>query len=227
MIEYELGEIIYENPLASAADIDGFRMEGKAAVSFPQGRMRLENALDPELGQAANYLFWCPHKLPDNIAVSWDFLPIREPGLAMMWIASNGMNGRDLFDPLLAERAGEYKQYHHGDINALHASYFRRKAPSERSFQTCNLRKSFGFHMVHQGADPLPSMRDVHESYPIQIIKSGPNLRFSIRQLTIYDWMDDSQSYGEVLEGGYLGFRQMAPLIAEYSNLVVREVKPL
>ncbi len=42
------------------------------------------------------------------------------------------MAAKTLFDPSLAPRAGEYNQYHHGDINAYHLSYFRRKQPDER-----------------------------------------------------------------------------------------------
>lgn len=34
-ISYEYGELIYENPLASEADVEGFVMEGDATVSFP------------------------------------------------------------------------------------------------------------------------------------------------------------------------------------------------
>ena len=72
----------------------------------------------------------------------------------MMFFAAQGRNGENLFDPQLQKRTGEYIQYHHGDINAFHVSYFRRKEPDERAFHTCNLRKSYGFYLVCQGADP-------------------------------------------------------------------------
>ena len=47
---YRFGDVIYENPLASAADVEGFRLEGDAAITFPQGRMRMENRRDPAEG---------------------------------------------------------------------------------------------------------------------------------------------------------------------------------
>ena len=115
--------------------------------------------------------------------------------------------------------------YHHGDLNALHISYFRRKHPSERAFHTCNLRKSFGFHMVAQGADPLPGVADAQPPYHVRLIKAGPHVQFAINELTVLDWTDDGTSYGPVLEGGKIGFRQMAPLIAEYANLKVCRVQ--
>ena len=222
---YQLGELIYENPLASEADVAGFRLEGDAAVSFPLGRMRMENRLHPEEGQKANFVFWCPEDFPADIAVSWDFWPIREPGLCILFFSATGQNGEDLFDPGLATRTGEYQMYHHGDINALHVSYFRRKHPRERAFQVCNLRKSYGFHMVCQGGDPLPSVADALPPYRVTLVKCGPEVSFSVRDLESFRWVDDGETYGPVLGGGKIGFRQMAPLIGEYANLRVHRVE--
>jgi hypothetical protein len=223
---YVVGDVVYGNPLASEKDVEGFVAEGSPIVSFPAGRMRLENAIDPAEGQAANYLFWCPERMPADIAVTWTFLPIREPGLAMFWMAADGQDGKDLFDPSLARRDGNYRQYHSGDINAYHASYFRRKnVELERTFHTCNLRKSAGFHLVAQGGDPIPSVIDVIEPYRIEVVKCGGWIRFSVNDLCCYEWFDDGQAYGPVLGEGYIGFRQMAPLIAEYGDLCVRTVR--
>ena len=49
-------ELIYENPLAAEADIKDFIMEGEAVITFPLGRMRLENKLSEKEGQKANYV---------------------------------------------------------------------------------------------------------------------------------------------------------------------------
>ena len=48
----EVKELLYENPLCCEADIKEFRLEGQAKITFPEGRMRLENALD-EIGRAS------------------------------------------------------------------------------------------------------------------------------------------------------------------------------
>lgn len=214
--------ILYANPLKDPSDSAGWRLEGEAEISFPEGRMRMENKRDPELGQAANYVFWCPELFPDRISISWDFYPLREPGLAMFWFAARGREGRDMFDPELEPRTGEYEQYHHGNIDALHLSYFRRNANQSRTFQVCNLRKSFGFHLVCSGADPIPCTAFADPPYHIQVIKCGPEVQLSINELQIFRWRDDGYSYGPILEGGRIGFRQMAPLMAEYANLEVR-----
>ena len=38
MDDYRFTDVLYENPLASQSDVDGFVLEGDAAVSFPQDR---------------------------------------------------------------------------------------------------------------------------------------------------------------------------------------------
>jgi len=111
--------------------------------------------------------------------------------------------------------------YHHGNMDTLHISYFRHWAPEERAFHTCNLRKSYGFHMVAQGADPLPSVPEAQPPYRIELVKRGAEVAFFINGLLILKWVDDGVSYGPVRGRGRIGFRQMAPLIAEYANLEV------
>jgi len=221
---WRLGDSLYENRLEDERDVAGFRIEGHAKLSFPNGRLRMENALDPMHGQAANFVVWCPEAFPDNVCFSWDFWPICEPGLCIFFFAATSFAGGDIFAPALRPREGSYGQYHHGDINALHISYFRRKAVSERAFNTCNLRKSYGFHFVAQGADPIPTVADTLPPYRIALWKRGPQVVFAIDELVVLVWNDDGVSYGPVLTSGKVGFRQMAPLVAEYANFSVRAI---
>lgn len=213
--------LIYENKLASEEDIKDFILEGEAAITFPQGRMRLENKLAAEEGQKANYVLWCPEEFPSDIMITWDFYPIREPGLCMMFFAAKGKEGQDIFDGSLKKRTGEYIQYHHGDINAFHVSYFRRKEPDERGFHTCNLRKSYGFYLTSQGGDPIPDVADAKPPYHIAVIKKENIVIFMIDELEIFRFEDNGESYGPLLGGGKIGFRQLAPFIGEYTNLKV------
>ena len=225
MSEYKLGERIYYNKLSCEQDVEGFVMEGQAKVYFENGKMRMRNALDESLGQKSNFVYWCPVDFPENIAITWEFTPIQEPGLAIMFFSAKGVNGEDLFDKSLAPRDGQYNLYHSGDINAYHVSYFRRMWEDERSVHTCNLRKSKGFHLVVQGADPIPNADDAKGPYKIKVVKNNGNIIFYINDLEIFNWIDDGVTYGNVLGGGKIGFRQMAPLIGEYSNLEVFKIE--
>ena len=227
MFDIVVRETLYENPLDGPASIEDFILEGSGVPSFPVGCLRLNHLIDPGQGQAANIVFWCPENFPDHVRITWDFRPIREPGLAILFFSAVGHGGKDLCDPTLQPRSGPYEQYHHGDLDALHVSYFRRKAPTERAFQRCNLRKSHGFHLVAQGADPLPGIADVHELYAMTLVKSGPHVHFGIRDRTVFSWKDPGTEFGPILTGGRIGFRQMAPLIAEYANLRIEAIEPL
>ena len=214
-------ELIYDNPLNCERALEGFVLEGSAVMTFPQGRLRLENRLDPSLKQKANYVLWCPQEFPSDIAVEWDFWPVRQPGLAILFFAARGKNGEDLFDLSLQPRTGEYPLYHHGDINAFHISNIRRKEPAERAFPTCTLRTSYGFYMAAQGGDPIPDVGEAVGPYHLEVIKRGTEVGFSVNGLEVLHYHDDWETFGPLLGGGKIGFRQLAPMIGEYANLKV------
>ncbi|WP_258803299.1 YesU family protein [Pseudarthrobacter sp. NS4] len=216
------GSVLYTNPLAGPGDVSAWVAEGPLRLGSHQGALELSGSLDDEeFGDHAHWTFWCPEEFPDGIRIRWEFLPLAEPGLAMLFFAAAGQNGQDLFSPELAPRTGYYPQYHSGDIDALHISYFRHKYQSERAFRTCNLRKSAGFELVAQGADPLPPAGDAVDYYRMEVLKDGPRVAFSINGLPLFEWHDPSD---KVLGAGRIGFRQMAPLRAACRNLVVEKL---
>ncbi|QCT01597.1 protein of unknown function DUF1961 [Paenibacillus algicola] len=213
--------LIYSNPLQSAEDTAGFVLEGSGKLCFEQGRMRMEPVLPPSEGQRANYVLWCDQIFPADMLVTWTFRPLSEKGLAMLFFAAEGKMGEDVLDARLRPRTGEYEQYYDGDFNTYHVSYFRRNLKEERALHTCNLRKSAGFHLVKQGADPIPNAADIHSPLDLALLKRGAEIAFFINDLEVFHFHDDGVTYGDVLKGGRIGFRQMSPLIAEYSNLQV------
>jgi hypothetical protein len=42
--------------------------------------------------------------------------------------------------------------------------------------------------------------------------------------LQLLHWEDDGETHGPVLDSGKIGFRQMAPMMAEYANLTVHDI---
>lgn|SRR5699024_5593385 len=214
---------IYENPLRTPSDVKDFIAEGNPKIEFDDGLV-LSNGDPEENGDYAHFLLWLPEVFPDNIRIHWEFEPLREPGLCMLFFAAKAKNGQSIFDDSLEKRNGYYPQYHHGDINAYHLSYYRRKYATERCFQTANLRKSYGFHLVSQGADPLPNVEDVEKPYEMNVEKYQGRITFSINDLEIFQWQDEGKE-GPVLEEGNIGFRQMAPMKARYRQLEIYELQ--
>jgi hypothetical protein len=215
----------YRNPLTRPSDLEGWVAEGPLSVAHRDGGTVLASTADETAlaaagrGDHAHFTYWCPEVFAADIEISWDFKPLSGEGLAMLFFAATGTGGRDLFDPALARRTGHYPQYHSGDVSTFHVSYLRRKWPTERRFRTCNLRKSPGFRLVAQGADPLPGPEDADGHYRVSVRKHGPDVRFAIDELELFTFRDN-----EPLGAGRIGFRQMSPLKAHYRNLEVKEL---
>lgn len=218
-----IGKLIYDNPLQQATDVRGWVAEGGINQSFQEGLI-LASSKDASFGDHAHFTYWLPEVFPKNLQIEWEFLPIAEPGLCMMFFSALGKNGESIFNENLAKRDGFYPQYHSGDLNAYHISYFRHKHPGERAFRTCNLRKSAGFHFITQGGDPLPDVKDATDFYQMKIMKRNGLIQFYINDLAIFSWQDDGQEFGPVLEKGYIGLRQMAPMVAKYRNLKIYDL---
>lgn len=224
-MEYVRKRLLYNNPMAEAADVAGFVLEGEGELTFASGRMRIRNTMDESAGQAANLVLWCDQEFPDQVEFNWEFYPLSDKGLCVFFFAARGKGGEDIFDSSLGTRTGEYQMYHSGDINAFHISYYRRMYPSEREFHVANLRKSYGFHLAAQGADPLPRPVDARPPYRMTVVKSLETVEFLINGLKIFEYCDDGEAYGPLLHGGKIGFRQMAPMIGEYANINVYEIE--
>ncbi|GMA27870.1 DUF1961 family protein [Arenivirga flava] len=209
---------VYSNALRGPDDLVGWIAEGPVDARRAQDGLRLASAGGPE----AHWTLWCPEEFGDRIAISWDFSPRAEPGLAMLFFGATSLLGGSIFDPSLSPRDGGYPQYHSGELRTLHASYFRRRWPDERSFHTCNLRKSPGFQLVASGADPVPPALDADgRFYRVEVLKDGARVRLAIDGLPLFDWRDDEVD-GPLIGSGRIGFRQMAPLVAHYRDLEVR-----
>lgn len=209
--------LLYRNPLRAVSDLDGWVAEGPVSVRASESGLLLSSSGGPD----DHWTLWCPEVLPDRVRITWEFSPRAEPGLAMLFFGAASTAGGGIFDDGVAARDGRYPQYHSGDIRTLHVSYFRRRWEDERAFHTCNLRKSPGFHLVGQGADPLPPVIDVRDAfYRIDVVKDAEKVSFAIDALPLFDWTDDG-STGPRVTGGRIGFRQMSPLVACYRNLEV------
>ena len=46
-------------------------------------------------------------------------------------------------------------------------------------------------------------------------------MRFFVNDMEVFCYLDDGSTYGPRLGGGKIGFRQLAPLVAEYADLEV------
>lgn len=215
-------ERIYYNPLKSASDVKDWVMEGQVGLDFDSGVMRMRSLTSAEKGREANFVFWCPEVFPDDVEIRWNFTAVEEPGLCILFFAARGIlsGGGDchVLDKRLKPRTGVYEQYTKSDVSALQIAYFRRRWPEERAFHLSNLRRAPGFALLAQGADPLPDVKDATPPYRMRLRKARSGVSFFINDLKVVEWA----ASGEGVPGlGSIGFRQMAPLVATYSDLEV------
>lgn len=240
---YERVKLIYENMLECEEDIKDFVLEGPGICTFPKKRMRMESSnriediTDKEILKNSHFVYWLDKDFPDNIEITWDFYPIREPGLAIMFFAASGVNNESIFDNYLKKRNGVFKDYHSGDFKNYFVSYFRRNPEwnrfeqCERNFQVCILRKSPGHIKLTMGLDGIPPIHNhlygmanekwMPAPFRMKIVKMGPYIAFYINDVLSFQTIDKDN----YLTSGKIGFRQMAPMIAEYANLKVYSIK--
>lgn len=205
--------------MTKLSDLDGWVAEGPhQARETPEG-LEFSSRGDGD----AHWVLWCPEVFGDRIRISWEFSPRAEPGLAMLFFGATSLSGGSVLEGDLQTRSGTYAQYHSSDIRTLHASYFRRRYPSERAFHLANLRKAPGAHLVAQGADPLPSVEDADGFYRMEVVKDGAQVAMSVNDLELWNWTDD-QTLGPRVTSGHVGFRQMSPLVACYRNLQIDDL---
>ncbi|MEM7180370.1 MAG: DUF1961 family protein [Spirochaetota bacterium] len=207
---------IYYNPLANAQDIQQFRLEGKARLDFPNDRLRMQNVLPESAKQKANFVLWCPLEVKEGVKISFKFKALSRRGLAVFFFLAQGRDGSDLFSKHLQIRTGEYKQYHHGDIDSYHLSYYRRRKERDIASPNIRLRKSYGHHIARTAADPIQFQKE--HLLEFQVLHGS--ITFSVDGTVILSWKE-SGKFGKALKKGKFGFRQMAPLVAEYSELEV------
>ena len=217
-------QVFYANPLSGPGDFVGCVTEGPGIASFPLGALRLESALPASAGQAANFVTWLGQPVPRHFRMTWRFEVVRGPGLAMLFFGTRGCNGEDAFAGQLRPRDGTYDCYRYGDIETHHLSYYRRALDEERALRTVNLRRSPGFVLLAQGADPMADVTDAPaDGYQLELVVSAAGVTFSVGELLVLDWSAPDEAWAPA-GGGYVGFRQVAPLIAQYRDVVVRAI---
>lgn len=221
---HEEPTLLYYNPLATEADLEGFVMEGPGVHSFENGRLRLWSSGNSSDSQNNNFVLWCPFNVsrsPD-LMIEWEFMPFHDEGLAMLFFGARSLDGlKDIMDPSLAPRNGRTEAYRDGDINANQISYYRRSKPSERRLQVVNLRPMQGKNTTHQVGDPLPAARYAQGPYKMTTTYTKAYGRVTI-SLTV-DTLDVFTWKGTPLvqwgTKGKIGIRILAPLIAEFAHL--------
>lgn len=182
--------------------------EGKPDLAVDNGRLVIRNA-----GEHA--VLWSTLVLPDRFLLEWDFQPVRQNGLAIVFFSmSSAKNGGDIFQPGLARRNADFARYHSGDFDGYHVSYFAFSyKPGHSARATTNLRKhrnslGWGQRLIATGPNVL-AFAQANSPHRLRLAKLGERIILEIDGRVNIDIDDDNAQFGGALGPGQFGFRQM------------------
>ena len=118
---FKKGELLYQNSLASKADVADWKMEGPGVTEFKDGWMHIYS---PD--EKFHHVFWCPKDFPGSFIAEWELQNQEtDAGLCIIFFSAKGNNGEDIFDPSFLKRDGTFSQYTKSKyFNNYHISYY-------------------------------------------------------------------------------------------------------
>jgi hypothetical protein len=215
---------VYETNFDAPAALGDWKLEGGLRMSVANGNLVLESAPGSTTSETnANHLVcWLRKEMPADLLLEFTVRPEnRRQGLNIVFFNTRGVHGESIFDPALAPRNGLFDQYHSGDLNGYHISYWAAGRG------TANVRKNKGFHLVAEGQD-LVTNAPADAFQTVRLYKRGGTIRCMVDDSISVTYDDDGQTFGPIwTHPGWIGLRQMAHTIrCEYGHLQVWPLKP-
>jgi hypothetical protein len=215
---------VYQTTFDSPDVLKDWRLEGGKRMSIEDGKLVLESAPGSTSSElSANHLVcWLLREVPADFLLEFSMRPQnRKQGLNIVFFNARGLHGENIFQPPIQPRDGLFKQYHSGDLNNYHISYWA----GERG--TANVRKNQGFHLVAVGKD-LVEGAPANVFQTIRIYNRGGTIRLMVDDITAVAYDDDGKTFGPIwTHSGWIGLRQMGHTVhCEYNRLKVLPLKP-
>lgn len=214
------GRLLHESLFDRPESVADWVREGPLDLRFENGHMLMRSA-----DFAGNVVFWCPRDFPESFVAEWEFEPLTEHGLGIVFFAAKGENGEDIFDPTLPKRDGTFGHYIKGAITSYHVSYFAHLSDFQMGRPDSNLRKNNKFYRV--GGGPVAILPGATGWQHLRLVKDGNRIQLSANGRISVDWTDDAPGrYGPPHRDGKIGLRQMTPTIGAYRNFRVWQLLP-
>ncbi len=211
---------VYRSGFDSDDALQDWLLEGGKDMRVEEGSLVLESEGEytrPVGGQGNHLVAWLKPEMPANFYLEFDFRPEKkQQGLAIIFFNARGLHGESVFDASLKKRKGNFKQYHSGDLNNYHISYWSGARAGS------NLRKNKGFQLVASGEDPISA--DTTDSFNrVGLYKDGGVIRYYVDGKLALEFVDDGKAYGQIWDNpGWIALRQMDHAhLCQYDNLTV------
>jgi len=197
-------------------------LEGPGRARTEQGALHLES-LKPD--KNGHIVLWNTRKFPENCLIEFDVTPANPTnGLNIIFFAAQGRGGGDIFDLKQPRREGVFRNYHSGDIDAYHISYWAcDKVQGGTPRRTANIRKNHGFQLVSCGTDNIAAAGK--GPHIVRLLKYDGRILLETAGKLAAVWIDRGETHGPVLKDGLIGLRQMGHTgRAAYGSLTVYKV---
>ena len=208
---------VYQTAFNDPAELKNWKIEGGRRASIEQGRLVLENSDKDD-----HLVCWLKTEAPADFLLEFSVRPQnRKEGLNIVFFNARGARGESVFDPTLKPRNGNFRQYHSGDLNNYHISYW---APNRG---TVNVRKNAGFHLVATGTD-LIADAPADAFQVVRLYKRGGKIRLMVGDIIAVAFDDDGKANGPVwTHSGWIALRQMGHTArCEYEHLKIFPLLP-
>jgi hypothetical protein len=221
-ISKKKGGIIYSSKMNNESSVMDWILEGPGIISFEDGKMIMRSEIpNPQDGATGHFNYWCPVEFPESFIAEWEYQPMSERGICLIFFATQGKNGEDIFLPTLPQRDGHFQPY----VNDALMNYWIVFYSNHRRMRTTNmattyLNKSSNSSLLSFGNIGIfPGSKEWHH---LRLIKNGSHLQLLVNNKVCLDYIDPgSKRWGPVLKGGKISFRQMAVTVGAYRNFNV------
>ena len=219
LVDVDFANPVYETDFQSQNELQDWCLEGGLRMEIEDGNLVLESrrAVDNN-----HLVCWLKQEMPADFLLEFTVSPEnRDRGLNIVFFNARGIRGENIFDPPLKPRDGTFVQYHSGDLNNYHCSYWA----GNRGFS--NLRKNKGFHLVAEGGQDKILHGEEGTFQTVRVYKKGGMIRVLVDDVVIIAWDDDGKTYGPVYKhSGWIGLRQMGHTIrCRYGRFAVYPLK--
>ncbi|MEK7413133.1 MAG: DUF1961 family protein [Planctomycetota bacterium] len=220
----------YERALTKPGDFDGWKQQGcmkppfalKALECTPDG---LLIQTPDEVDNETRVYFWSPDIFEGDLAVSYDFRPEQDTGLALLVVQASGMQREDFLTDHPPRTSGNMGTIIGDQVRNYHWEFFRHAVDVRGDLGTQVLIKNPWQRPL--GMSSLPPIT-VGAWHRLLFLQEGRRIRIAIDGNVALDVLDDPwTNTGPVLTRGRIGLRLMYATRMRFRNVKIWNREPL
>lgn len=163
---------------------------------------------------------WLLPVVEGDVAVEFEFMPMKENGLSMVILQAAGMHGEAFMEDWPRRSNGWMNTVYGENVRNYHWEYFREMDDCRNDVASHVLVKNPWLWPLHyQCQDRLLEQNRWHK---LQFVQEGPLLRGAINGQQVIDCIDtDTTGHGPIYRGGNVGIRCMWKSAFLFRNLKI------